>query len=641
MPIKVLENNLINKIAAGEVVERPSSIVKELVENSLDAGSTEISIEIFEGGKAFIKITDNGCGIKPDEVMTAFLRHATSKISNLEDLENILTLGFRGEALSSISSVSKLTIITRTSHNDLGYKMILEGGRVVDEYEISANVGTTFIIENLFFNVPARLKFLKRTSTESSYITDIITKMALGNPNVSFKYINNSNCLIETSGNGKLDECLYKIYGREIGKSLLMCNGTNDFFSINGYICKGEVYRSNRNYSNLFINGRYIKNKVIEDAVLDGYREYLPIGKFPIYALNISINPSLVDVNVHPTKLEVRFSNENKIYDGVYRAIKDTLGSANLIPKPTIVKEKNSTSIEDINNSNIKIEAELNEKFKEGETYYEIDFVENNNFIESISSKNDLLEIIDVSTKDISFNNNFNSIDNIEVKTKSNKKLVDKIYNKNEILEDDIKKDDINDLFTNYNTIGQIFNTYWIIEAKGKVYMIDQHSAHERILYEEYLEKYRNSRVSSQLILEPIILVLSEEDSTIINENSDIFTKLGFEIEVFGKDTFAIRALPFVFQKDVAHRDFFMEIIEEIKNHKDIEDITHFYLEKIISMSCKAAIKGNDKLSHEDARALISSIVKLKNPFTCPHGRPTIIEIDKYEIEKLFRRVVI
>ncbi|MFV0504879.1 MAG: DNA mismatch repair endonuclease MutL [Lachnospirales bacterium] len=625
MSIKILNNSIINKIAAGEVIERPAAVVKELVENSIDANSTQITIEVIEGGKELIRITDNGSGINKEEIKTAFLRHATSKIENLNDLENILTLGFRGEALSSISSVARVTVTTKTKEAQTGIVLSILDGEILEEKEIAATKGTTFVVENLFYNVPARLKFLKKTATESSKISELITKFALGNPNISFKYINNNNTLLETNGSNKLNETIYNIYGRQIGKAVLPISVDNKYCVLNGFICKGEEYRSNRNYENFYINGRFIKSSILEKAAEDAYKEFLPIGKFPIIIINIVIDPTVVDVNVHPTKLEVRFSNEDKIYEALYTAIKKTLSSVNLIPNKVLVKEKpiKNEFVEEIIYDEIKLDEVV--------------------FKDSLRSRKNIGDLIyngeipkddSKASTEIPINAPVNTPTFTQTDTHGEKNKSNIVHNVTDVKMPNKKLP----FFKDYTILNQIFNTFWMVQSSGKLYMIDQHAAHERILFEQFKDKFANSQVITQNILEPIVLVLSDEDSEVINNNFELFENFGFEIENFGRNTFALRTLPFVFN-NTNQKDFFLELMENIKGYnKNYESISDAFREKIISMSCKAAVKANDNLSYMEAEKIIKDLMLLENPFTCPHGRPTVIEISKYEIEKLFNR---
>ncbi len=638
--IKILTDQMINKIAAGEVVERPASVVKELVENSIDAGATAITIEINNGGKDLIKITDNGCGIERDFVEVAFLRHATSKIENIDDLRNVMTMGFRGEALSSIASVSSVELVTKTKNDELGYKIELEGGKVTNKEEVAALHGTSFKIKNLFFNVPARLKFLKKTSSESSAVTDLINKFALGNPNVSFKYINNATTLLDTSGDGDLKKVIFNIYGRNVAKALIDLDYKDKLIKLTGYVCKGEEYRSNRGYCNFYINGRYVKSDILQKAVEDGYKGKLPIGKFPIYVIKMEIDPEEVDVNVHPTKLEVRFRDEDFVYESVYGAIITLFKENILIPKASFENkkdtiQKNKFTPFEVDESLVNIIDLTEEKIVEPVKIFEDVEVEKKEELDinwdKMSFKEALKSPIEEEKSQSLSKIIYAEDKNIE---KTHKQVVTEEKRDNII---EIKKEE-RKFFKNYHIIGQIFDTYWLLESDGTSYIIDQHSAHEKIMYEELMKKFKNDEVSSQTLLMPISIVLNEEEVEVLNNNMDLFNRFGFDIEVFGKDTFAIRGVPYVFNA-INNASFFMEILENIKLVGNTYDNIHeAFSEKIISMSCKAAVKANDKLSVEDAKVLIEQLISLENPFNCPHGRPTIIELSKYEIEKLFKR---
>ncbi len=636
--IKILTDQMINKIAAGEVVERPASVVKELVENSIDAGATLITVEIANGGKDLIRISDNGCGIKREYVETAFLRHATSKIENIDDLRNVMTMGFRGEALSSIASVSQVELTTKTIDDNLGYKVELEGGKVTNKEEVAYLDGTSLRIKNLFYNVPARLKFLKKTSSESNAVTELINKFALGNPNVSFKYINNATTLLDTNGNGDLKEVIHNIYGRNVAKSLIYLDYKDKLISLEGYVCKGEEYRSNRSYCNFYINGRYVKSSIIQKAVEDAYKGKLPIGKFPIYVINMEINPEKVDVNVHPTKLEVRFEDEVFIYDAIYSAIVNIFKESVLIPKANLVEEKTNIvknvfqpfEAEDseslVNIINI---PEENIEAKE-DSWKGISFKETVRKPTVVEEKPKLVEVI--------YDKKVEKLEDVKVKenTIDNNKIVE--FKKEEKEVKEVKKVKERRFFKNYHIIGQIFDTYWLLESDGTSYIIDQHSAHEKVMYEDFMEKFSSDTVSSQTLLMPISITLNEEEAEVLNDNMELFNRFGFDIEVFGKDIFAIRGVPYVFTA-INNGSFFMDILENVKSvGSTYNNIYEAFSEKIISMSCRAAVKANDKLSVEDAKALVEQLVNLEDPFNCPHGRPTIVELSKHEIEKFFKR---
>lgn len=639
--IRLLDNSLINKIAAGEVVERPSSVVKELMENSIDACATSITVEVKEGGIGLIKITDNGRGIPKEELRTAFLRHATSKLRTLEDLEDILTLGFRGEALSSIASVSQVEMITKTVDSETGSRIVINGGVVEKEEEAAANNGSVFIMKNLFYNTPARRKFLKKPATEGGYVSEVVNRIALGHPEVAIKYINNGNTVMQTNGNGDIKSAMLYIYGRQMASQMLGVSYSKEGFVVEGLVARPELSRGNRNYENFFINGRYIKSGIVQNAVEDAYKGKLMIGKFPVFALNLKVPANTVDVNVHPTKLEVRFSDENLIYDIMYNAVTKAFKNEELIPsvtwdKPKKIKSDNiQSTIDDIN---------INKKEDDDYTYNFEPIVKNINVAERPPISNEVFNEEDknpvLSAMDKLYGDKF-TIDRTQVKTDTAgiKTEVKKTAIKTpEIKEKESKPKEIRKpFFNNYRIIGQLFATYWIIEQNNCMYLIDQHAAHERALYEDFIEKFKTAAISSQQLLQPIAVNLSDSEKVVVEENMELLESFGFEIEEFGARTYAIRAVPYVFDAP-SNVSFFMDIVDTLadKNLKSIYDTKE---DAIATMSCKAAVKGNDRLSYNEAQELIQRLLKLENPFTCPHGRPTIIEMTKYELEKKFKRI--
>lgn len=654
MSIHVLDNNLINKIAAGEVVERPASVVKELVENSIDAGATSITVEVKGGGIDLIKITDNGRGIPKEEVASAFLRHATSKLNTIEDLESILTLGFRGEALSSIAAVSQVEMVTKTADETVGTRFCINGGVPDEQTEAAANTGTVFTVKNIFYNTPARRKFLKKPSTEGIYVSETINRIAMGHPHISIKYINNGSNILYTSGNNDLKEVVMRIYGRDVASQMLEVSSSRNGYNINGMIAKPTVSRANRNYENFFINGRYIRSTIVQDAVQDACKGRLMVGKFPVFVLNLSVPYNTVDVNVHPTKLEVRFSDEGFIYDFIYEAIEKVLRNTNLIVEEQWGKKEKEESKQSFSCFNAERKAEnttddtvynyssLDKKiFKVNE----FDFNNENTEVEnkSRSSFGNTKEFSNIKRESGFKNNeelskarsNIMSIianeggskgnDNSIARSEKSKAKNSSLFNKNE------------PFFSHYRIIGQVFGTYWLVEQENSLYMIDQHAAHERSIYEELKEKMLAKEPVSQMMLQPVVLSLTEGQKLVLKENRKILEDFGFLIENLGEETFALKAVPYVFDSP-GNAGFFIEILDTLAD-KNLNSIYETRLDAIATMSCKAAVKGNNRLSCSEAEALIKKMLKLENPFSCPHGRPTIIEMSKYELEKKFKRI--
>jgi len=680
--IQVLNNNMINQIAAGEVVERPLSVVKELMENSVDAGATNITVEIKDGGMSLIRIADNGKGIPKDEVPIAFLRHATSKIENMDDLMNVLTLGFRGEALSSIASVAQVELITKTVSENIGTRFEIHGDEIITHQNVGAPEGTTIVVRNIFFNVPARRKFLKKPSQEAALISELVNRIALGNPQVSVKYINNENVILQSGGNDDLKSTIFQVYGMDVAKKIIPINLSEDDIKIRGFIGRPEIARGNRKYGNIFINGRFIKSDLITSAVEDAYGSKIFNGKFPVYILNMEVEPTKVDVNVHPTKLEIRFSEEDKIYEIVKQSVRNALESENLIPSEDLGKHKSVTytditntepiigekqNIFDLLKSNESNESREDRRIEQLDSEESVvDVVieddapvfvlnESNSSMASMQREKDFIpdsvkkdiENFDFTftEKDITPNLEIKKDDSeIEIKNKTETEHnEDKTFN--EIKETPIKeikeatkKEEFKKLFANYKIIGQIFNTYWIIEHQNVMYIIDQHAAHERILFEEIREKLQSKKVNSQPLLRPMILNLSLEEIEILKDNEEIINEFGFEIEEFGQNKYALRSVPYIFNEP-ENANFFYDIIDALQINRTIENIYDAKSDDIALISCKAAVKGNDNLSYQEAEALIRRLLNIKNPFTCPHGRPTIIEMSRYELEKKFKRV--
>lgn len=630
--IKELDQGTINQIAAGEVVERPSSIVKELLENSIDAGATRISVEIEEGGTKSIRITDNGKGINKEDIRIAFLRHTTSKIKTAMDLLTVSSLGFRGEALSSIAAVCQVELLTRTADAMEGIRYRIEGGKEVGFEEIGIPVGTTFIVNNIFFNTPARRKFLRTAQTEAGYVSDIIEKIALSHPEIAIGFKSNGKVKIHTSGNGNLKDVIYSIYGREITENILEINEENDFMKISGYIGKAIISKGNRTFENYFINGRYIKSNIISKAIEDGYKFILMQHKYPFTVIDFTIKPEYLDVNVHPSKMELRFRKSESIYPMISECINDAL-----IEKPNIIDvtfEKNVEKAEQIKyvpepfeNKRQDIVNSINNKLSnDNSSNVKYDFY---NFGEGPKELNMTPSEFGNNTlqEDVNYNATANNINNITNNKMVQRELTEEYDN---FLSEVAKP--------KHKIIGQVFDTYWIVECNDKMYIIDQHAAHEKVMFESLMNKLENKEISSQMINPPIILSLSMSESQLLEKYLENFKNIGFQIESFGGQDYAVRAVPSdLYTLD--SEDVLMGIVDNLSNEtgKMVPDIIN---EKIASMSCKAAVKGNSKLSYEEADKLIEQLLQLDNPYNCPHGRPTIISMSKYELEKKFKRII-
>ena len=640
LPIRILDTKTINKIAAGEVVESPKSVVKELVENAIDAGATSITVEIKEGGISYIRILDNGSGIPREQVKTAFLRHATSKMSEIEDLEHIFTLGFRGEALASIAAVAQVEMLTKTRDEETGTLVEMNGGEMKNLQEASCTEGTAITVKNLFYNVPARRKFLKKPATESGFVSDLMNKLALGHPEVSFRFINNDTTMLHTTGNGDLKASVFYVYGKEAANGMVPLVYQKGEYSLSGLIGKPELSRGNRNYENLFINGRFIKNKVVATAVEDAYKTRLLIGKFPVFVLNLEISPAQVDVNVHPAKLEVRFKNDDEVYDFFYDAVTKTLDQLVLIPK---VSWDKAPSVKDTEKPIVveqqKIEDLLPSK-KEHATF----------------AGGNPLPFGTGKTIDQLLNRQSNGQN--QVRQRSEAFLVDSEYmeekktehglmqEKTEVMERapfnieveaPIEQPKAEPFFKQYRVIGQLFQTYWLIEQGDCFYLIDQHAAHERILFEEFMNRFQEESIVSQRLLMPQMLQLTPAEIETLKENQALLQSFGFELEAFGENQYALKAVPYLL-KEPSGTGFFTEILDSLAEQK-IRSVYDAKLLSVATMACKAAVKGHDRLSFQEAEALIDRLLKLEKPFTCPHGRPTIIEMTKYELEKKFKRI--
>lgn len=635
--INVLDSNTINQIAAGEVVERPSSVVKELVENAIDAKATAITVEIKDGGISYIRITDNGTGIDKSDIAIAFFRHSTSKIKSVEDLLVVSSLGFRGEALSSIAAVSQIELMTKTPGSLVGVRYCIEGGTEKSIEDIGCPQGTTFIVRNLFYNTPARRKFLKTSMTEAGYISDLMHRLALSHPEISFKFINHGQIKLHTTGNMQLKDIIYHVYGRDIAVNLLEVNAQTAQIQISGFIGKPLIGRGNRAYENYFINGRYIRSGIITKAIEEAYKNFIMVHKYPLTVLHFKVDAALIDVNVHPTKMEIRFNNHEEIYRLVYQAIRQTLEGRELIPQVEIDTEKTT------HNEKPKVQQKpsIPEPFEKMRRAAFLRETQNKYAPETsnVPNMSNMPKAPKAPAPSI----------NIEAQRSLTPAVTNenRAANINRPVNKAPKKSEQLSLFDapllskearpSHRLIGQVFDTYWIVEYDGKLFIIDQHAAHEKVLYEKILARYRALKPSSQLLEPPMILSLSMKEENALKEHLNSFTALGFEIEPFGGSEYAVRAIPMDLYGFEA-KDILIEMIDQISS--EIGRLNDDRIaDKLASAACKAAVKGNQPLSFKEADALIDLLLQAQNPYTCPHGRPTIIAMSKYELEKKFKRI--
>lgn len=726
--IKLLDQYTIDKIAAGEVIERPGSVIKELVENSIDAGATAITIEIKEGGMSFIRITDNGCGISKEEVPVAFLRHATSKLQTADDLLKIASLGFRGEALSSIAAVAQVELITKQENALTGTRYQIHGGKEISNEEIGAPLGTTIVVRNLFYNTPARKKFMKTPATEGSYIYDLVCRMAMSHPDVSFKFIMNGTDKLFTSGNGRLKEIIYHIYGRDITNNLLEINAANDQVKITGYLAKPSISRGNRSFEDYYVNQRYIKSNILTKAIEDAYRTFVMVHKFPFTVINFEIDPSLIDVNIHPAKRELKFINEPDMYDFTYISVRKALLFKELIPTVTPGKDKRPETLAERKVEKRPEPFETNRRATElppqparpaqqkkpsmpmqpansgisaqptltmtsgasGQTASSI--MQSTPELADVQSKPDRTVQTDVSniqakseqpTPSVTMENRSSSpveIQYLKEDNQSGKNITNNMVAENIVpyltqptkaalnpaeaslqtneTSEQKKQEPITpeakvkyeqmDMFEDkfltpeakkkHRIIGQLFKTYWLIEYEDKFFIMDQHAAHEKVKFEELMANYKNKTAIPQYLMPPAIVSLSGTESEFLRENLEFFQNLGFQIEGFGGKEYKLSAVPAnLFGLD--GRELFLEFIGELSENGQKQTIDTF-ISKLSTMACKAAIKGNTSISFKEADTLIDQLMKLENPYTCPHGRPTLISMTETELEKKFKRIV-
>ena len=665
--ISVLDQSTIDKIAAGEVVERPSSVVKELVENAIDAGASAITVEIKEGGTTFIRITDNGAGIEKEQVPLAFLRHATSKIRKVEDLSLISSLGFRGEALSSIAAVSRVELITKPHEQLIGVRYQIEGGMEKGMEEIGAPDGTTFLIRDLFYNTPARAKFLKTPTTEAGYISSFIEQLALSHPHISFKYMQNGQTKLHTSGNNNLKEAIYQIYGREITRELIEIHTKDreETIRIDGFIGKPVISRGNRNFENYYVNGRYVKSKIVTKAVEDAYHTFMMQHKYPFTCLHIQIKGSNVDVNVHPTKMEVRFSDQEVVYRQIYQAILQGLQHKELIPQVTIGKDRPAGR--PVSQDKAPEPFEVQRRQIEQPSGYRMQ-----QKVKPEELKNPAGAVTPMAGRTVAAAASGEEVHKGSVVREQgtgcygekretgyrheNPAKQNPNLQAGQFVSDSrenasapvIRKAEQMDLFDgkllsqeakkHHKIIGQVFETYWLVQMEDKLYIIDQHAAHEKVLYERIVKEMKERNVTSQIVSPPIIISLNMEEQEKMKKYQNIFETLGFEIESFGGREYSIRAVP---QNlfGMTEQGFFIEVLDHLEEDPSSKTLD-VLSDRMATMACKAAVKGNQKLSLRETEALIDELLQLENPYNCPHGRPTIISMTKYELEKKFKRIV-
>lgn len=659
--IHVLDDATIDKIAAGEVVERPASVVKELVENAMDAGAHAITVEIKEGGIEFIRVTDDGDGIEHGQVRSAFMRHATSKISTVADFMSLNSMGFRGEALSSIAAVAKVELITKTKDDITGTRLCLEGARETSFEEVGAPDGTTIIVRNLFFNTPVRRKFLKTAMTEASYITDLLEHMALSRPEISFKYVINGQTKFYTNGDGDLRAIIYRIFGRDIANEMMEFQVVDENIVLEGFLGKAVLNRANRNFENYFVNRRYIKSKVISKAIEEGYESYMMQHRYPFCVIHITVPPESVDVNVHPTKMEVRFSNQNSIYKLIADNISEFLSQQEMIPQTALGQDKKigkkdktvpkqeapepfekERRLADNAANLLREDSGYNTPKNEAVKVPLADdfFTDNRTAAQSVSPIPVQQQCISKSPQGQVFGKILGTPQRENESAKSGViKAKDQIIvEKPEQLNFFDEKLLTREAKQEYRIVGQVFDTYWIIEYRDKMLMIDQHAAHEKVKYEQILKKVEHDEVYTQTLTPPVVISVTPKEADLINSYARYFKELGFEIEDFGMNAFAIRGVPLdLFSYNI--KDLFEEILTQM-SESPVKGVPQIIREKIASMACKAAVKGNNSLSFEEADRLIEQLLELDNPYNCPHGRPTIISMSKYEVEKKFKRIV-
>lgn len=623
--IKILDEKTIQKIAAGEIIDRPSSVVKELVENSLDANSSNITVEIKQGGKSYIRITDDGDGILEDDLEIAFKRHSTSKLSNADDLYRIMSFGFRGEALSSISTVSKVEVLTKTDKDEFGIQAFVEEGNLIDKKPVGCPKGTTMIIRDLFYNLPVRRKFLKSDISEANHVNDIIYKLALGNPGIAIKYIRDNKIIFQTGDNNDIFTNIYTLLGKDFSDNLLTIEYEDGDFRIYGYISNNTFYRNNRRHQYIYVNNRYIDNNHISNLIESKYRTIIPINKFPVFILFIDIDPSFIDVNIHPTKQQIKFVNQNKLDERLDYIIDSQLRKNLSIPKAFF-------GAKEVNNNKKQIPLLYEEIIPKKDENYEPNIINLNEDelhdridekIRNLNNKDKIAE------SPLNYGPEYININNID-----EKQIVD--------YESQDGKKNINklkDVLKRSRPIGILFSTYILLEdiLLDNLLIIDQHAAHERIMFEKYKSEYEREEVAIQHLLTPEVLELTNTEIEIVKDNIELFNRLGFIVEEFGTNSVIIRGVPMLFGKPQTKR-LFLELIDSI-NH-DIKSSYEVRLDKIMKIACTEAIKSGDKIKDIEINSLIRQLGNTANPYTCPHGRPTIIQISRKNLEKEFKRIM-
>ena len=678
--IAVLDQQTIDKIAAGEVVERPSSIVKELVENAIDAEATAVTVEITDGGKKMIRITDNGGGMERDQVPLAFLRHATSKIEKVEDLEHIASLGFRGEALSSIAAVAQVELITKTPSALSGVRYVINGGVQESLEDMGAPEGTTFLVRNLFYNTPARSKFLKSDTTEGNYVSTLMEQLALSHPEISFKYIQNKQVKLHTSGNYNVKDVIYNIYGRDITKALLEVSYENDFMKIEGFVGKPEISRGNRTFENYYINGRFVKNRIIAKGIEDAYKGFLMQHKFPFVSLHIQMEGNDLDVNVHPSKMEVRFARGTEVYDAVYETVHKALTTREMIQTVPFGKEEPVKKLSSVvKPGDVPEPFEMKRRAEMPEYRTQVANTVNRTSNVSIKGNDRTVSAPDTAMDKKQFSS-YSTLPRGTITmaeqavreqkiyqtkdpfTKAEEKLFEGTINDKNIHEKQPDAMQVNmsqevekqqkpqqlELFeekllapesrSRHQLIGQIFDTYWLVQFEDKFFIIDQHAAHEKVYYERFVKRFREQTVESQYLSPPLIVSLNLQEEALLKVNRKYFEDFGFEIEPFGGKEYCINAVPANLY-GLTEEELFLEMLDNLASEKD-KDPLGIFASRLATMACKAAVKGNHQMSDREANALIDELLTLENPYHCPHGRPTIISMTKTELEKKFKRIV-